>query len=265
VSDWAAYDAIAGRYDEVWGGRFETVARLVWQRVSPLPGAAILDVGTGTGIVPRALGARAGDFALVGCDRSSGMLRVARARLPSLRLVAADAASLPFRDAVFDVATAGFLFSHLADCAAGLAEVRRLLKPGGALAMTSWAAEEDEPSTAWRLLLASAVAAPELDAALARVAPSVACFDGAPLVESALSRAGFVAVSVQAHVIRARHSLEQFLADRELTPTALCARERLGAEAWARLVARARDEFGRRFGSAFDYAREALIGVAVRP
>ena len=62
---WPSYDGIAARYDDVWGGRFEAVARLIWERVSTGPGALLLDVGTGTGIVPHAMGARLSDISAV--------------------------------------------------------------------------------------------------------------------------------------------------------------------------------------------------------
>ena len=56
VTDWFAYGPIAGRYDDAWGSRFQAVAKLVWQRVSPGRGASVLDIGTGTGILPHVLG-----------------------------------------------------------------------------------------------------------------------------------------------------------------------------------------------------------------
>jgi SAM-dependent methyltransferase len=59
----------------------------------------VLDVGTG-GVRPRALLAREPGVAIVaGCDRSLGVLQVARQRTPSLRVVEADGQMLPFRDA----------------------------------------------------------------------------------------------------------------------------------------------------------------------
>ncbi len=61
MTDWFAYDPIAGRYDDAWGSRFEAVAKLVWQSVPPARGASVLDIGTGTGILPHALGACAAD------------------------------------------------------------------------------------------------------------------------------------------------------------------------------------------------------------
>ena len=265
VTDWFAYGPIAGRYDDAWGSRFQAVAKLVWQRVSPGRGASVLDIGTGTGILPHALGECAADLAVMtGCDRATGMIRVARARTPSLRVVAADAVSLPFRDAAFDVATASFVMSHLLDYETGLAEARRVLKPGGVLAITSWAAGEDEPSQLWSRLLAGAVAKDRIEAAFARVAPSMSRFEDPAGVERALTHAGFARVTVEAHTIESLLSVEQFVADRELTSGARYARHVLGMEEWDRLLARARDELGRRFGRQLSFSRGALIGVGLK-
>jgi ubiquinone/menaquinone biosynthesis C-methylase UbiE len=265
VTDWFAYDSIAGRYDDAWGSRFEAVAKLVWQRVAPARGAAVLDIGTGTGILPRALGECAGDLAIMtGCDQATGMIQVARARTPSLRVVAADAVSLPFREAAFDVATASFVMSHLRNYETGLAEVRRVLKPGGVLAITSWAAGEDEPSQIWSRLLTGAVARDRVEAAFARVAPSMSRFEDPSGVERALTHAGFARVTVEAHAIESPLSVEQFVADRALTTGARYARHVLGVEAWDRLLESARDELGRRFGPQFSFSRGALIGVGLK-
>ena len=148
MSDWSSYDTIAARYDDVWGSRFEAVARLLCERMPLGRGTAHLDVGTGTGIVLRALASQASGSNLAGCDRSIGMIRAARARMPEGRFVAADAMTLPFRDASFDAVTASFVLSHIADLEAGLQEAHRVLKPGGRFAMTSWSTDTDKRAAA---------------------------------------------------------------------------------------------------------------------
>jgi ubiquinone/menaquinone biosynthesis C-methylase UbiE len=265
TTDWSSYDTIAGRYDEVWGSRFEAVARLIWERVSPARGASVLDIGTGTGIVPHALGSRALELSgVTGCDRSAGMIRAARARMPALRLVAADAATLPFRDSAFDVATASFVLSHLQSYETALIEAHRVLRPGGTFAMTSWAADTDAHGDAWRQLLADAVSKDLLQAAVAEVAPSESCFESTAGVESALTRAGFAGVEVHTHLLEYRLYLEQFLADRELSSGGRFARHTLGVDDWGRFVAHAREELGRRFGPLFTFTRGVLIGLGQR-
>jgi ubiquinone/menaquinone biosynthesis C-methylase UbiE len=260
--DWAAYDVVAERYDGVWGPRFAAVADLVWRRVSVAPRASVLDVGCGTGILARALLERDTRVALVaGCDRSIGMLEVGRMRLPSLRTVAGDGQQLPFRAGAFDVATASFVMSHISEYPAALAEMRRVLRPEGVVAITSWAAGEDGPSRVWSRLMTDVVPSDRVQAAFARVAPSTAQFEDAAGVGRALEDAGFEQVSVEAHSIESSVSVPEFIADRELTSGARYARHVLPPEEWDRLVGRAQEELGRRFGDRFTFSRGALIGL----
>jgi ubiquinone/menaquinone biosynthesis C-methylase UbiE len=114
MSDWSSYDNIAERYDGIWGSRFEEVARHLRERIALPRSSSVLDIGSGTGIVLEALRSKAPDDArLVGCERSAGMIRVARRRVPRGRFVEASALALPFGESTFEVVTASFVLSHL--------------------------------------------------------------------------------------------------------------------------------------------------------
>jgi ubiquinone/menaquinone biosynthesis C-methylase UbiE len=262
MTDWSSYDSIAGRYDDVWGSRFESVARSVADRVPLAPGESVLDIGTGTGIVLRTFASAASR--LVGCDRSTGMIDVARSRVRAGRFVAADAVTLPFRDSSFDVVIASFVLSHLGNHQAALAEARRVLRARGRFAMTSWAADADVYGEAWRELLASVVSKELVQAAVARVAPREAHFESAEGVDGALTAAGFAAVEVRSVTLEYTIPLDHFLADRELSSAGRFARHALGAEGWPRFVTRAREVLGRRFGATFHCTRHVLVGVGTR-
>jgi ubiquinone/menaquinone biosynthesis C-methylase UbiE len=263
---WSSYDTIAAQYDDVWGGRFDAVARLLWRGVTVPPRASALDVGTGTAAVLRALLAEHPDVgAPTGCDRSSAMLRVARARVPDARFLAADARGLPFAAASFDVATASFVLSHLAEPEAGLAEVKRVLKPGGTFAMTSWAADTDVHVAVWRDLLTGVVSADRLRTAVDEVTPREALFERAPGVEGALCAAGFLGVEVQAHTLESALPLDRFLRDREMGAAGRCARHALGEAGWCVFLDEARERLHARFGPAVRVARGILIGRGRRP
>ena len=107
--------------------------RLGWRRW--LAGGArgrVLEVGCGTG---RNLPLYGDGAALVGLDPAHGALRVARRRAPGVPLVVASAEALPFRDGAFDTVVSGLVFCSVPDPMRGLAEVRRVLAPGGSLRM----------------------------------------------------------------------------------------------------------------------------------
>jgi demethylmenaquinone methyltransferase / 2-methoxy-6-polyprenyl-1,4-benzoquinol methylase len=98
------------------------------------PGDRVLDVGCGTGDL--AIASRdAGAVEVTGVDFAARMLERARRKAPELRWVEADALELPFPDASFHVVVTGFTVRNLSDAPAGLAEMRRVLRSGGRLAV----------------------------------------------------------------------------------------------------------------------------------
>jgi demethylmenaquinone methyltransferase/2-methoxy-6-polyprenyl-1,4-benzoquinol methylase len=70
---------------------------------------------------------------VVGLDFSAAMLTRARRKAPDVTFIEGDVLELPFHDASFDVAVVGFGIRNVADLEAGLAELRRVLRPGGRL------------------------------------------------------------------------------------------------------------------------------------
>jgi demethylmenaquinone methyltransferase/2-methoxy-6-polyprenyl-1,4-benzoquinol methylase len=120
-----------------------------WRRfmVDRLPrdGGRVLDVATGTGLVAEALLARG--FDVTALDQSPGMLAAARARFAArVELVEASADALPFADAAFDHLTFTYLLRYVDDPAATLAELARVVRPGGTVAMVEFGL----PRGVWR-------------------------------------------------------------------------------------------------------------------
>ncbi|MEO5632554.1 class I SAM-dependent methyltransferase [Gaiella sp.] len=108
-----------------------------WRRTMvrrvPRDGGAVLDVATGTGLVAERL--VAAGHAVTGLDQSADMLAVARERFgDSVSLVQASATAIPFPDASFDHLTFTYLLRYVDDPGATLAELARVVRPGGTIA-----------------------------------------------------------------------------------------------------------------------------------
>ncbi len=129
------FDSVAPRYDltnDVLSlGQTHFWRRAVVRALDPSSGDRILDLAGGTGSSADPLD-RPGATVVV-CDFSIGMLAVGKTRVPWLPFVAGDALALPFADDAFDAVTISFGLRNLADVSGGLAEMRRVTRPGGRL------------------------------------------------------------------------------------------------------------------------------------
>jgi SAM-dependent methyltransferase len=99
-------------------------------------GMRVLDAGTGTGTV--AALACAGGADVVAVDAEPSMLDVVRRRVPAADVRHAALPDLPFADGHFDAAVANFVVNHVGDPAAAVAELGRVVRPGGRVAVTIW-------------------------------------------------------------------------------------------------------------------------------
>jgi demethylmenaquinone methyltransferase/2-methoxy-6-polyprenyl-1,4-benzoquinol methylase len=122
---------LSGNVDKRWR---RIVALRVGERLSS-SSSLILDVACGTGDLALTLfestGAR-----VIGADFCRPMLEIAATKTPNeLPLIEGDALALPFRDGTFEVVTIAFGLRNLASVEGGLAELRRVLKPGGWVAV----------------------------------------------------------------------------------------------------------------------------------
>jgi demethylmenaquinone methyltransferase/2-methoxy-6-polyprenyl-1,4-benzoquinol methylase len=137
----AMFSRIAGRYD-LMNGLMTLGMHHAWRRVAaretiPCPDGPALDLATGTGDLALDLHALHPHREIVAADFAEGMLAIAReklshrARAHHVHLVAADALALPFGARSFACVTSAFLLRNLGDLHQGLAEMRRVCRPGG--------------------------------------------------------------------------------------------------------------------------------------
>lgn len=115
---------------------------LVAASTRSLGGAVVLDLGSGTGLGSRA--AMAAGARVIAVDIALGMLLAGRAARPPAAV--ADAAALPFSADSFDVVLAPFSLNHLDEPSTGVREAARVLKRGGVLLASTYAADDDHPA-----------------------------------------------------------------------------------------------------------------------
>jgi demethylmenaquinone methyltransferase/2-methoxy-6-polyprenyl-1,4-benzoquinol methylase len=131
------FDRIAPVYDlmnRVMTAGLDRRWRAATVREAVRPGDRVLDACCGTGdLAVAALQAGAGE--VVGLDFAERMLERARVKEPRIEWVQGDVLALPFEDASFDAATVGFGIRNVEDLEAGVRELRRVLRPGGRLAI----------------------------------------------------------------------------------------------------------------------------------
>lgn len=135
------FTAIAPHYDLLNHLLSANIDKLWWRRAAktfrPIllrPNARILDLCCGTGDMAFALRREGPQAEILGTDFSHAMLKLGLAKTQGAnppKWIEADALQLPFAEQSFDLLTSAFGFRNLADYAAGLREIFRVLKPGG--------------------------------------------------------------------------------------------------------------------------------------
>ena len=139
-----APDAVRTMFDRI-APVYDAMNRLMtagldgrWRRATVAavvsPGDRVLDAACGTGDLAIA-DRKAGATHVTGLDFSERMLERARRKAPELEWVQGDMLELPFEDGSFDAATVGFGVRNVADLELALRELRRVLRPGGRLAI----------------------------------------------------------------------------------------------------------------------------------
>ncbi len=145
---WAgAAEAYAGSFAALCGATAEALL----DAAEVGAGTRVLDVGTGPGTVAAAALARGAKVTAV--DAEPGMVALATANAPGAVVRHAVLPELPFLDGSFDAVVANFVVNHVEDPCAALVELRRVVRPGGRLAVTIWRGADNEAMFLFNLAL----------------------------------------------------------------------------------------------------------------
>jgi demethylmenaquinone methyltransferase / 2-methoxy-6-polyprenyl-1,4-benzoquinol methylase len=195
----AMFDRIAGLYDVMNSVMTAGLHHRWRERAADLaalrPGDRALDVATGTGDLALELARRVGPPGeVVGSDFSEGMLEVARrkaAGVANVRWEHGNALALPYGDGEFAAATVGFGARNFSDLGRGLAEMARVVRPGGRVVVLEITTPTRPPlSTFFRLWFDRVVPLLGRDEAYTYLPNSVKRFPGPEALAGMLHAAG---------------------------------------------------------------------------
>jgi len=129
------FDDVAAHYD-VTNDVLSAGNAVLWRiatvkAIDAKPGERVLDIAAGTGTSSAAIAKHGAD--VIALDFSAGMVEVGRKRQPHLEFIVGDAEKLPFDDDEFDAVTISFGLRNVNQPKVALAEMFRVLKPGGRL------------------------------------------------------------------------------------------------------------------------------------
>ncbi len=132
------FDVPATAYDKFMGRYSTLLAPELCDLVGVRRGWSVVDVGAGPGALTAELVARLGDGAVVAVDPSVPFVGALRERFPDVTVHEAAAEALPLADGAHDAALAQLVVQFMSYPAAGIAEMRRVTKPGGVVAVSVW-------------------------------------------------------------------------------------------------------------------------------
>jgi SAM-dependent methyltransferase len=132
------FDVPATAYDKFMGRYSTLLAPGLCDLVGVRGGWKAVDVGAGSGALTAELVARLGADSVVAIDPSVPFVAALRERFPDVTVHEAAAEALPLPDDAYDAALAQLVVQFMSEPAAGIAEMRRVTKPGGVVAVSVW-------------------------------------------------------------------------------------------------------------------------------
>lgn len=182
----AAWNQESKDYERVFGPVTPQTTGTILDSARVTAGCNVLDVCTGHGVVALAASRRGAIVSAV--DFAEAMLSAARRNVPGADCRLADAQALPYADNTFDAVVCGYGIPHVPRPDRVLAEMRRVLRPGGRVAISVWA--QPSPTNGAGVLMSAVKAHGRLDLSLPH-GPDPFQFGSVEVMEAALAEADF--------------------------------------------------------------------------
>ena len=227
-------------------------------------GCRVLDVGSGTGAAAIPAAEAVGPKGLVvAFDASVEMLRLLHRKMVC-REVAGEVPGLPFQDGSFHAVMGSFVLSHFKSYELGLADMIRVLRPGGRLGVTAWAAGQNQFGQAWSDAAATFVSREFHQHAFREIIPWDEWLSQEGNLQRALEDAGLIRVEVSRRTYRIAMSITDYLSLRENSVEGTLLRRNLQAGRWRQFRQCVMDAFCERFNESVEYSREVHFGICAK-
>jgi ubiquinone/menaquinone biosynthesis C-methylase UbiE len=136
------FDVSEDRYDRFMGRYSRLLAPEMARFAGIDHGMRVVDIGCGTGVLATALAEVVGEPNVAAIDPMQRFVDACRSRVPGAEVRLGHAEALPWADGRFDAAIAQLVVAFMDDPHAGVAEMRRIVRPGGTVAFAMWDAEQ---------------------------------------------------------------------------------------------------------------------------
>jgi SAM-dependent methyltransferase len=253
------YSLRAEAYDALWSPVIRPVGKRLLGHLPLSRAMSVIDVGSGSGALLPLIQAASPGSIVLGVDNSEGMLRLAKDKHPG-PLALMDVQKLELADDQFDVAVIAFVLFHLPRPDQCLAEVYRVLRPGGVVGTLTWGVERMPP--------ADAIWNEELEASGGRVvelpaADNRRCCDTLDKVGALLEGAGFDSTRVWSESLRHRWRPEDYF-DYQMRGGSLPRLLSLTSHERDSCVKRVRDRLSGQGEEQYVFTGEVVLATAVK-
>jgi ubiquinone/menaquinone biosynthesis C-methylase UbiE len=260
----SGWNAVSEGYEAVFGPLTAQSVDLTLDAAGVIGECDVLDVCTGHGVLALAATERGAKVCAV--DFAEAMVAAARRNAPSVNCRQGDAQDLPYPDNTFDAVVCGYGMLHVPEPDRALAEMRRVLRPGGRVAITVW--ERPSPANGFGLLLGTVKAHGRVDVLLPH-GPDFFQFGDPEDMKAALAQAEFsdVAATTVAQMLLLKTAtglVNLALQGGVRIRALLLAQDSAALSAINVAVAEGMDQLFRR-GDRFQVPMPAVLGSGVKP
>jgi ubiquinone/menaquinone biosynthesis C-methylase UbiE len=257
-ADWSSYNSVAEVYHSISVPlMFQRPAELLIELLKPESSDRLLDIGAGTGAIARA--AQQADVRFItAVDLSVGMLRRAGVK----NVVAGRAPGLPFSEQTFQVATSGFVLTHVPDYKNALLDMIRILTAHGQVGVSFWKVNQNEYTETWTQVAQSFAGKDFFKDAGSAALPWEDWFTQPDHLSQALKDAGLGSIKIEERAFDCVSRIDDYLASRQISLQARYLHQCVDESAWLRFLDSAREVFASRFSDPLEFSSVVLFGLA---